>query len=118
MIIVAYLLTIMLVPTLSALMALPLAFYAASIKSKLFFPILTLLIGIISGFATVFLCKMIFSGLSLKFSSTPIWVLFTMYLLHDLGKVSQSSSKQFLIVNVGQLLGSPIGLYSGFQVLG
>jgi hypothetical protein len=113
MTIIAYLLTILLVPLIAILISMP-SFFLFIKADKDFLPFISVLIGIVTGAVSVFLVRIIFKGLNVEFTSTPIWILFIMYALNDWRRIGRSMSEKASIIEVGQMIGTPIGLYWAF----
>jgi hypothetical protein len=112
MTILAYLLTLILVPIFAEFSNFIMLFFANLDKD--FLPFIATISGIIHGYVTVVLAKLIFGWFSVQFTSTPVWILFVMYLLNDWRRISGQMSERQSIVEVGVLIGTPIGLYWAF----
>jgi hypothetical protein len=113
MTILAYLITLLLVPIFATFSSnIFLLFFVKLDKD--FLPFITTIIGIITGYVSVVLGKLVFGWFAVEFTSAPVWILFVMYLLNDLRRVGDSMSEIKSIIEVGQLIGTPIGLYWAF----
>jgi hypothetical protein len=113
MTILAYLITFLIVPVLATFSSnIFLLFFVKFDKD--FLPFITTIIGIITGYVSVVLGKLVFGWFAVEFTSAPVWILFVMYLLNDLRRVGGSMSEIKSIIEVGQLIGTPIGLYWAF----
>ena len=113
MTILAYLITFLIVPVLATFSSnIFLLFFVKFDKD--FLPFITTIIGIITGYVSVVLGKLVFGWFAVEFTSAPVWILFVMYLLNDLRRVGDSMSEIKSIIEVGQLIGTPIGLYWAF----
>lgn len=123
MLIVGYLIVILLVPTVSAfagmISMIPFLLMQDLFKSLSFtLPKITVpcLTGIVNGFAMVYLSKFTFDLLGLHFDSTPIWLIFVIYLFNNIARVRRASDRDRFL-EIGQLLGEPVGLYWAFNLL-
>ena len=113
MTILAYLITLVLVPVFAVLSSLIFLFLFIKLDTD-FLPFISTIIGIITGYVSVFLGRLVFGWFTVEFTSTPVWILFIMYLLNDWRRIGRATSERQSIVEVGQMIGSPIGLYWAF----
>ena len=113
MTILAYLITLLLVPIFATFSSnIFLLFFAKLDKD--FLPFISTIIGIITGYVSVVLGRLVFGWFIVEFTSTPVWILFVMYLFNDWRRISGGMSEKQSIAEVGQLIGTPIGLYWAF----
>lgn len=109
----AYIITLLLVPIFATFSSnIFLLFFLKLDKD--FLPFISTIIGIITGYVSVFLSRLVFGWLTVEFTSTPVWILFVMYLLNDWRRIGGRMSEKQSIVEIGQLIGTPIGLYLAF----
>ena len=113
MTILAYLLTFLIVPVLATFSSNIFLLFFAKL-SKDFLPFISTIIGIITGYVSIVLGRLVFGWFAVEFTSTPVWILFVMYLLNDWRRISGGMSEKQSILEVGQLIGTPIGLYWAF----
>ena len=113
MTILAYLLTFLIVPVLATFSSNIFLLFFAKL-SKDFLPFISTIIGIITGYVSVVLGRLVLGWFTVDFTSTPVWILFVMYLLNDWRRIGGRMSEKQSIVEVGQLIGTPIGLYWAF----
>ena len=131
MIFIAYLLSIILVPLLSAvglLFTFPLLFIGAANFPRL----VAIIQGVITGIVAAWCCRAIFSVCEVTFSNTPLWVMGFLFFLNDLNRLKRASSHlpsigsvemdeisldnskldnrdRSALIEVGHLTGTPVG---------
>ena len=133
MTVVAYLLTLVLVPLLSAaglIITLPLLFLGAGNFPRIVPVIQGVTTGIVAGWG----CQSIFSLCGVQFSTTPIWIMAILFLFNDWRRVNAASASmppmgsseleeisldnskldgnsRRAFLEIGQLVGTPIGFF-------
>ena len=133
MIFVAYLLTLILVPSLTVfglIFTFPLVWFLGRNSPRL----VSIFQGIITGIVAGWGCQKIFFLCGVEFSNTPLWILGFLFLLNDWRRVSKASSNLNLppigspeledismdnsklenstilsMVEIGNMIGTPIG---------
>jgi hypothetical protein len=132
MIFVAYLLTLILVPSLAAvgyLFTFPLIMMGGRNSPRL----VSILQGITTGIVAGWGCQKIFSMCGVEFSNTPLWIMGFLFLLNDwqrLGRANSNlppigsaemedlsmdnskldNSSRSSLIEIGNMVGTPIGL--------
>ena len=110
MTILAYILLIVFVPTISAMggfINIPLTLLFASTAPR----ITSVITGLITGFIAAWGASLIFGMCEVFFSATPLWVVFVLFFLNDMSRFGRNGSDLALIFEMGNLIGTPLGIY-------
>lgn len=114
--VLAYVLTIILTPTIVAfgvyLPLTPLMLGVGGGHPRIF----GIVQGVLAGLVAATICFVIFKITGVDFSSTPLWVIVGIFAVNDLRRLSRATGEAGSMFEVGNLVGFPIGVYLWAQL--